>query len=87
MLCDYNNNNKKKIYDLKESILEAAEYYKNKYGYYADTCFVNPITEDIEDIEFEGNKIKILKDKCILPTQLWIGTEDERNLPRCNFSR
>lgn len=78
MLWECGTKNKKEKYNLKKEILKAAEYYETKYGYQADTCFLNSNVTNIEDIEYNGYKIKVLKDKCISPLQLWIGTEEEK---------
>ena len=86
LLWDYGIKGKKDEYDLKTIIMEASEYHNKKYGFYPDTCYINPKLNEVDDIETEIYKVKVLKDKNIPLTNLWIGCEEEKETSSIVFS-
>ena len=72
------DNDPKKTLDAK--VLQAADYYKRKYGSMPDTCLVNP--KNLPDSSPQGEparagRITILPLRSIMPGHLWIGLEEK----------
>jgi hypothetical protein len=59
---------------LAEKTRAAAEYYKNKYGRYPDTCFTNPST--LAGQQYDPEHVKPMKS--ILPGHYWLGMEEKK---------
>lgn len=59
------------ITDLNSKIIQAAHYYKKKYGIAANQCMVNPkmLPENLK----VSKQIKIVGNPTILPNHIWIG--------------
>ena len=58
---------------LISKVLEAAEYYQNKYGRPADTCLVHP--DMLAEAQLQVGKITVKPLRSILPGHLWIGVD------------
>jgi hypothetical protein len=72
------DNDPKKTLDAK--VLQAADYFKHKYGRMPDTCMVNPLNlpETSPGSEpAKAGRITILPFRSIMPGHLWIGLEEE----------
>jgi hypothetical protein len=67
---------------LTAQVLEAAEYYRAKYGQNPNLCLVNPaMYEQIskEPLEGQAGKVVIRSLRSILPGHLWIGVDDKQS--------
>ena len=74
---------KKKEYDIVEEIHKAYTYYNQKYSPMADTCVVSPDTQKMERVlDFDGNKVNIIRDSLIASKCLWIGNENAKEILR-----
>lgn len=75
------DNNKKLSFEVK--VLNGADYFYKKYGFYPDTCIVNPQT-DVENcgmlIKSPQGNITVLFNRSIMPSHFWLGTEEDREL-------
>lgn len=65
-------NNDPKL-SIKERLLIAVQYYKEKYQEIPNTCHIN-YNEDIKESSI--NDIRLIKDIYILPNHFWIGIND-----------
>ena len=75
------DDNKKRPFAKK--VQRAAEYYREKYGEYPDTCLVNECLLDGEIGEINVSGITVSAARNILPHYYWIGVSDgniERDL-------
>jgi hypothetical protein len=59
---------------LAEKIKTAAEYYKNKYGHYPNTCMAHPSA--LAGQKYDPEHVKPLKS--ILPGHFWLGMEETK---------
>jgi len=65
----FDNNPKKSA---TQKIAEGIEFYQNKYGATATTCFCHPETPDLPG---EVNGVKVEVTRSIRPNHFWIGQE------------
>ena len=64
---------------LKENIVKAAEYYKQKYNKSANMCHINQFDmpkEGLTEIETVFGLVAVLTNRAIMPKYLWIGKEE-----------
>jgi hypothetical protein len=67
---------------LATKVLEAAEYYRTKYGQSPDLCLVNPAMYEQagkEPLEGKTGKVVIRSLRSILPGHLWIGVDEKQS--------
>ena len=72
------DNDPKKTLDAK--VLQAADYYKRKYGRMPDMCMVNPrnLPESPTQSEpVKAGRITILALRSVMPGHLWIGVDEK----------
>ncbi len=63
---------------LSEKVIEAAEYYKNKYGKDANICYANPgdlALHEGKQARVGGLLVKPMK--VIMPNHFWLGVEEK----------
>lgn len=71
------DNDPKKPLDLK--VLQAADYFRHKYGRTPDLCLVNPGTlakNSPSDQPLQAGRVAIRGLRAVLPGHLWIGVDD-----------
>jgi hypothetical protein len=61
---------------LTAKVLEAAEYYRAKYGKNPDLCLVNPAM--LTEPQAQQGKVIIRALRSILPGHLWIGVDEKQ---------
>lgn len=59
---------------LTQKIIEAADYYRHKYGRVPNSARVNVKALDVA--EFHVGIVTVKPLRCILPGHLWIGMEE-----------
>ena len=57
--------------DLLNNIMEAMQYYEEKYHEKPDRCHVHPNTLSVSDVAISG--VMIVPDKQILEDCIWVG--------------
>lgn len=65
---------------LSAKVLEAAEYYRTKYGKSPDLCLVNPAM--LAEPQMREGKVIIRPLSSILPHHLWIGVDEKTHALR-----
>ena len=65
---------------LAAKVLEAAEYYRTKYGKNPDLCLVNPAM--LAEPQIQEGKVIIRPLPSILPGHLWIGVDEKTHANR-----
>lgn len=66
----YDNDPKK---TLRNKVIQAADYYRQKYGRVPNCCFVNAAS--VEDLDL--GVLQLRTSRHILPGHLWIGIEEK----------
>ena len=64
---------------LKAKVIEAADYYRNKYGQVPTTCMVNPheLGDDAQTRdEIKVGRVSVQAMRAVAPGHLWIGQEE-----------
>jgi len=72
------DNDPKKTLDAK--VLQAADYYRHKYGHSPDICLVNPGSLGQNGAQAEpllAGKIIIKPFRSVMPGHLWIGVDEK----------
>jgi hypothetical protein len=59
---------------LAEKVLEAAAYFRRKYGQVPNTCLVNPAMLTDESV---AGAVAVRPWRTVTPGHLWIGVEDK----------
>ena len=62
--------------DFISKVLNAADYYRNKYGIEPNSCYVHPSM--IADEKPETGSIKIFPTADMLPHHYWIGVQQPK---------
>ncbi len=65
---------------LSAKVLEAAEYYRTKYGKSPDLCLVNPAM--LAEPQMQEGKVLVRPLSSILPDHLWIGVDEKTHALR-----
>lgn len=60
---------------LTEKVVEAATWYRTKYGAVPDTCFVN--LKMLSEPEMRVGRVAVKPLRLVLPGHLWIGISAE----------
>jgi hypothetical protein len=77
----YGNDKKKSVYNIPEEIHEAFDYFFKKYGIYPDTCELSIDSEEVKSpLVFDGQSVKVSRNKGVLPRVIWIGFDDDREI-------
>lgn len=72
---------------LNEKVIEAALYFRKKYGKAPTLCLVNPGVVDQQGLFVEApNQIKVIVKpwKSVLPSHMWIGVADQPEYTQAN---
>jgi hypothetical protein len=63
---------------LKVKIEQATNYYRKKYGYNPDICFVNPSA--LQGQQLYDSSICLKPSRSVLPHHFWLGLDDRNSL-------
>jgi hypothetical protein len=81
MAWDYGIENAKESkieYDIPKEIRKAFDYFYSKFGVYCEVCTISPLVENVEnELDFDGHKVIILRDKMTALRNLWLGLNDK----------
>lgn len=65
---------------LTTKVLEAAEYYRTKYGQAPNLCLVNPAM--LAEPQVQEGKVIVRALRTILPGHLWIGVDEKQSVKK-----
>jgi hypothetical protein len=81
MFWDYSIENAKegKIeYDVPKEIEKAFNYFYSKFNIFPEVCTISPLIEKVEnELEFDGHKVIIARDKMVALRNIWLGMSDK----------
>jgi hypothetical protein len=59
--------------DLKTKVIQAATYYRDKYGAVPNRCFVHPSMLSAKQKDMKVGRVEIKADGTVLPHHLFMG--------------